>query len=131
MPKYLCPCGNERDRRAVNCMACSRKLTGLARRGKGAAFRMSVEGYVLRMIDGKEQYEHRAVMERHLGRKLDAKEHVHHRNHDRADNRIENLVLMSASEHAREHFAPRAAEMSKKGLEARWGGREVCADALV
>ena len=131
MPKYLCPCGNERDRRAVHCMACSRKLTGMARRGKGAAFRISATGYVMRMIDGKEQYEHRFVMETELGRKLETDEHVHHRNHDRTDNRIENLELMSASDHAREHFVPRAAEMSKKGLEARWGSREVCADAFV
>ncbi len=85
----------------------------------------------MRMIDGKEQYEHRAVMEAHLGRKLDTKEHVHHRNHDRTDNRLENLELMSASDHAREHFTPRAAEMSKKGLEARWGSREDYANSFV
>jgi len=38
-------------------------------------------------------------MEQHLGRKLDRTEHVHHINNDFTDNRIENLCVMSESEH--------------------------------
>lgn len=55
----------------------------------------------------KYQYEHRLVMEEHLGRKLKRSEHVHHINGNSLDNRIENLEIMRASEHANNSYIKR------------------------
>ena len=51
-------------------------------------------GYVL---------EHRYVMSEHLGRPLTKEEVVHHKDENKTNNSIENLQLMSHSEHTRLH----------------------------
>lgn len=45
--------------------------------------------------------EHRLVVEKHLGRYLKPEEVIHHINHNRQDNRLDNLQILSKEEHDR------------------------------
>lgn len=67
--------------------------------------RSSKDGYIM---------EHVFIMENFIGRPLRNDEVVHHKNHIRNDNRIENLQLMTFKEHAALHMRERWAK--KKGV---------------
>lgn len=114
-------CGNpfdpSRKAQLFCCKSCSRKAYWEKRKPACERFRggqafITRQGYIRVYIGGEKFSEHRVVMERHLGRKLSRSEHVHHINGIKHDNRIENLEVLPAAEHAREHrlgrrFKPR------------------------
>lgn len=74
-------------------------------RWKNEFCRIDNKGYIF--IKTKEYpkgiYEHRYVLEKHLGRKLLPTEFAHHINGLKTDNRIENLLIMSNSDHVKLH----------------------------
>lgn len=63
-------------------------------------------------------YEHRYVIEKHLGRFLQSNEHVHHRDGNGRNNQIENLELITALRHVQYHDLtnPRKREKGTKAL---------------
>lgn len=67
--------------------------------------RSAKEGYIM---------EHHLVMEKIIGRPIAPGEVVHHRNHIRNDNRIENLSLMTFKEHCALHTRERHAAGTMK-----------------
>ncbi len=67
---------------------------------------LNAAGYRIVRDGNRQVYEHRLIMERHVGRKLTASEHVHHINSDKADNRVSNLEILQAPKHQMEHHKP-------------------------
>lgn len=75
-----------------------------AKSGKGVGLSKKKDGYVqITMGENKGRGLHVVIMEEKIGRKLFANECVHHIDHNKHNNNIENLALMTRSEHAALH----------------------------
>lgn len=90
--KFLCGTHYERYRKYGDPSVVRKKHS---RNGTGY---ITAQGYRQFVVEGRRQFEHRIVMELHLGRDLLPHETVHHINGDRLDNRIENLELWSKAQ---------------------------------
>jgi len=87
---------------------CSTNCSGIAFRDekspnwKGGRF-INESGYVRVKRGRKYPYEHRLVMEESLGRKLSLNEDVHHIDGNKLNNSLNNLEILSKSEHTKLH----------------------------
>lgn len=61
-------------------------------------------GYRIIHLPGRYVKEHRYIMEQQLGRRLMTNEDVHHKDHDKLNNDLSNLQLLTKSEHATLHW---------------------------
>jgi len=98
----------------------------------------STEGYIwIKKLDhpykNAQGYvpEHRLVMEKFIGRYLLPIEHIHHLNENKEDNRIDNLRIVTAEEHAAIHWKTLEAKekqsifMKKVRKEKFWSTKKV------
>lgn len=157
-PSGLCQCGCGRPTTIANATSAksgsvkghpTKYLRGHGARGGGGpghhlwkGGRIYNDGYVLVLMPDDPRAnskgyvaEHRLVWEHANGRALAPGEHIHHINGVRDDNRPENLVALTRSEHQRLHMQaednglrryhaahPDAnSESGRKGAAARWG----------
>lgn len=117
-PERPCPiCGALFQKATICCSTkCLNEWKARSQRGEKNPFwkggrRINAHGYVvLRRYGGKRKdgyvFEHREVMEDYLRRKLSSWEVVHHRNGNKSDNRIENLMIVSHATHAGQIVCP-------------------------
>ncbi len=98
--KYCVDCGKKKSfpSKSPRCKSCAIKHLGWMGpkhpKWKGGTYRIK-SGYIVITTNNNRGYAfaHRMILEKKLGRKLTAKERVHHINEDKADNRIKNLYL--------------------------------------
>lgn len=82
---------------SIKCSAINRRLPEKKLDSQGYVI---YPGYTI----GGTKREHRAIMEKTLGRKLKRNEYVHHRDEDKENNSPDNLKVADAGEHLLYHL---------------------------
>lgn len=93
----------------------SKAWKGGVHRRKYGAKRNQPNGYIEIWNGNKWVGEHRFIMEKKIGRKLLRKEHVHHINGNRSDNREVNLVVLTISQHNTLHKTEQVKNFKRDG----------------
>lgn len=77
-------------------------------------------------VNGVKYDEHRWLMEQHLGRKLETWESVHHKDENPRNNDIDNLEIMSKSEHSKMHAIGRKMSEEAKRKISEFNKDKTC-----
>jgi hypothetical protein len=98
---------------------CSRSCLAKVHFPQFAEFKFKKTGlphhtYKTMRVNGKNVRIHRYIMEQHLGRKLESWEHVHHKDNNPHNNSLDNLVVLSNSDHQKEEHKFRKSLLEKK-----------------
>jgi hypothetical protein len=117
--------GQKPTSHAVEASVRSRRKRSLSGRAS-VGYKHRADGYVDLYIPdhpsaskGGYVREHRVVAEKMIGRQLRRGEIVHHKNGDRSDNRVENLEVMTMSEHLRLHYSERQVDRAGRFVARR------------
>lgn len=89
---------------------CGHKCSGAAKSGENnpswsGGKHITSYGYIKVRHEGKYVFLHRKIVEEFLGRKLGEMEDVHHRDEDKTNNDISNLIVLTKAEHSRLHHS--------------------------
>jgi|SRR3990172_8520298 len=94
---------------------------------KGGEYEDNTFGYIRMMLYNhplfpglKHVNKHRLIMAEHLGRVLLKSETVHHLNHNKHDNRLRNLKIMTRGEHANHHHAGKIVSIETRLRQRAW-----------
>lgn len=122
-------CYLKRDRKhrfcSKKCEADFRRLNNTIDSYQGGT--INHNGYKYIEINGVQREEHRIIMERVLGRPLKSSEIVHHINGNKLDNRPENLMVTTISEHRKLHATTERRRICKRcGRPMTIHGRGLC-----
>ena len=81
--------------------------------------------YVTEYGKRRAKREHRVIMEKHLDRKLEPWEVIHHKDGDTLNNNVDNLEVIDWGEHTKMHHEnSKRPDLSKKSMEAHAQMRE-------